>query len=75
MPSGRGGGRARRSDDYHIESTMGEQPMTRHVVVLTVGRMGELRVPEATVMTSGPGAPTIPAMVRLAPRIAIQSRR
>lgn len=29
-----------------IESTMGERPINRHVVVLTVGRMGELRVPE-----------------------------
>ncbi|MEV8026834.1 ATP-binding protein [Cellulosimicrobium funkei] len=29
-----------------VDSTMGDRPITRHVVVLTVGRMGELRIPE-----------------------------
>jgi hypothetical protein len=36
-----------------IDTTMGEQPLTRHVVVLTVGRMGELRIPRST----SPGSP------------------
>jgi hypothetical protein len=29
-----------------VDSAMGEAPITRHVVVLTVGRMGELYIPE-----------------------------
>lgn len=34
------------AQSVRIDSTMGDQPITRHVVVLTVGRMGELRIPE-----------------------------
>jgi hypothetical protein len=34
------------AQSVRIDTTMGEQPLTRHVVVLTVGRMGELRIPE-----------------------------
>ncbi len=34
------------AQSVRIDSTMGEQPITRHVVVLTVGRMGELHIPE-----------------------------
>lgn len=41
------------AQSVRIDSTMGEQPITRHVVVLTVGRMGELRIPEI----DEPGSP------------------
>ncbi|MBO3102213.1 ATP-binding protein [Cellulomonas fengjieae] len=34
------------AQSVRIDTTMGEQPITRHVVVLTVGRMGELHIPE-----------------------------
>ncbi|MCL1872451.1 MAG: hypothetical protein FWF90_18840, partial [Promicromonosporaceae bacterium] len=34
------------AQSVRIDSTLGDQPITRHVVVLTVGRMGELRIPE-----------------------------
>ncbi len=34
------------AQSVRVESTKGDQPITRHVVVLTVGRMGDLRIPE-----------------------------
>lgn len=34
------------AQSVRIDSTMGDRPITRHVVVLTVGRMGELHIPE-----------------------------
>ncbi|MFI2102910.1 ATP-binding protein [Isoptericola sp. NPDC019693] len=34
------------AQSVRIDTTMGEQPITRCVVVLTVGRMGELHIPE-----------------------------
>lgn len=34
------------AQSVRIDATTGERPITRHVVILTVGRMGELRIPE-----------------------------
>ncbi len=34
------------AQSVRVDSTMGDRPITRHVVVLTVGRMGELHIPE-----------------------------
>ncbi|QHT54723.1 ATPase [Cellulomonas sp. H30R-01] len=34
------------AQSVRVDSTMSDRPITRHVVVLTVGRMGELHIPE-----------------------------
>lgn len=34
------------AQSVRIDTSTGERPLTRHAVVLTVGRMGELRIPE-----------------------------
>lgn len=34
------------AQSVRVDSTLSDQPLTRHVVVLTVGRMGDLAIPE-----------------------------